>query len=127
MSVALFFVTHEGIASTLLTVAADILQKSPDNVAFIEIKMDASVSSAIHEGCLSIDNLDTENGLIIITDIYGSTPSNIAQALADKFHSHFISGVNLPMLIRLLNYRKNDLDSLTQKALKGGIDGIQKH
>jgi len=126
-NVALYLVTHEGIASSLLKIASDILKKPLNNISYIEIKMDAHVEDSIATACTAIEQLNTQNGLIICTDFYGSTPSNIAQKLSDHFHSHFISGINLPMLVRLLNYRNKDIDTLTEKALDGGRLGIQQH
>lgn len=126
-TVALYFVTHTGIASPLLKIASDILNKPLDNIAHIEIEMDANVAQSIINASSSIEKLDTQKGLLICTDLYGSTPSNIAQKLTDRFSGNFISGLNLPMLLRLLNYRHHDISSLTEKALDGGRLGIQQH
>ena len=73
-----------------------------------------------------IKELDITDGIIFITDIYGSTPSNIAQTLADRYDSTLISGINLPMMIRLLNYRSEPETSLIDKAVDGGQKGIQE-
>jgi len=126
-NVALYFITHEGIASPLLKIAGDILKKTLDNTAYIEIKMDANIEQSIANASTAIEQLDKQKGLLICTDLYGSTPSNIAQKLSDHFPSNFISGINLPMLLRLFNYQHNDLSSLTEKALDGGRRGIQQH
>ena len=125
-NVALYLVTHEGIASSLLKIACDILKKPLDNISYIEIEMDAHVEKSIATASIDIEQLDRQHGLIICTDFYGSTPSNIAQKLSDHFHTHFISGINLPMLVRLLNYRDDDINTLTEKALDGGRLGIQQ-
>lgn len=126
MSTALFFITHPGIASSLLEVAEAIVKSSSNNLAYQEVPMDAP----IEEMADSIENkmaeLDTGNGIIFITDIYGSTPSNIAQLLADKYDSTLISGVNLPMVIRLLNYRREPEPTLIDKAIDGGVTGINQ-
>ncbi len=127
MTVALYLVTHEGIASPMLKIATAILNKAQQNIATIEIKMDADVAQSTQLASHAIEKLDTRDGLIIITDIYGGTPSNIASQLSDKFHSQFISGLNLPMLIRLLNYRNEALAPLMKKALDGAHDGISQH
>jgi PTS system ascorbate-specific IIA component len=63
--------------------------------------------------------------VLILTDAFGSTPSNIAHRIAQRSRANVISGVNLPMLIRIFNYCSDSLDSLTQKAAEGGIRGIQ--
>jgi len=128
MSVALYFVTHEGISSRMLQVACSIIQQQiVDNLDHTEIPMDANVETCTHQAIKDISQLDTNTGLIIITDIYGSTPSNIAQTLVETFHASLISGLNLPMLLRLLNYRNEKLPILINKAIEGGKDGIQQY
>lgn len=125
MSVALFFITHEGIASSLLAIGEAIIQKTNNNISYFEIPMDANNRLMIEGIEKKLDQLDIEDGVLFITDIYGSTPSNIAQQMADKHHTDLISGVNLPMIIRLLNYRDENAGSLIQKALDGAKKGIQ--
>ncbi len=125
MSVALFFITHEGIASQLINIGEAILQKTNNNLSYLEIPMDADTNAMLEDIDNRLEQLDTTQGLLIITDIYGSTPSNVAQKTADKHHADLISGVNLPMIIRLLNYRDEGVTTLLQKALDGARKGIQ--
>jgi len=125
MSTALFFITHEGIASSLIAIAEMIVQKTSSNLSCLEVSMDADLNlmdKAIDD---RLDQLDTKEGLLFITDIYGGTPSNIAQKTANKYHANLISGVNLPMIVRLLNYRNETAKSLIQKALDGAKQSIQ--
>ena len=126
MRTALFLITHPGIASNLLKVAEAIIKKTSNNVALQEVPMDALPDAMEEEIESKIAELDTADGIIFITDIYGSTPSNIAQTLADRYGSTLISGVNLPMMIRLLNYRSEPETSLIDKAVDGGQKGIQE-
>ena len=125
MSVALFFITHEGIASNLLTTGEAITQKPNKNLSFIEVPMDASIDKIIVNAEKKLKLLATQKGLIFVTDIYGSTPSNIAQQLATEHNAQLLSGVNLPMVIRLLNYRDISAKNLLHKALDGARQGIQ--
>jgi len=125
MSVALFFISHEGIASHLISIGEAILQKTSNNLCYLEIPMDADINTMLEKSDSKLEQLDTTQGLLVITDIYGSTPSNIAQQVADKYHADLISGVNLPMVIRLLNYREENTATLLQKALDGARNGIQ--
>ncbi|NOQ87930.1 MAG: hypothetical protein GQ550_03320 [Gammaproteobacteria bacterium] len=125
MSVALFFITHEGIASNLITIGEAIIQNTNNNLSYFEIPMDANNNIIIEGIEKKLEQLDIEEGVLFITDIYGSTPSNIAQKMADKHHADLISGVNLPMIIRLLNYRNKTVEPLIQKALDGAKKGIQ--
>lgn len=125
MNTALFFITHEGIASKLINIAEAIIQKTNNNLAYFEIPMDANIK-LMHEAIEhNLAQLDSRNGLLIITDIYGGTPSNIAQQIANKYQADLISGLNLPMIIRLLNYREDSMASLIKMALDGAKQGIQ--
>lgn len=126
MKTALFLITHPGIASNLLEVAESIIKKTSKNLALQEVPMDAQPEAMTEEIENKIKALDTTDGIIFITDIYGSTPSNIAQTIADRYNSTLISGINLPMMIRLLNYRSEEETTLIDKAVDGGQKGIQE-
>jgi PTS system ascorbate-specific IIA component len=125
MSVALFLITHEGIASNLIAVAEAVIKRESQNLSYTEVPMDADPALISEDIDQRIAKLDTRQGILFLTDIYGSSPSNIAMRLAEKHHAHMISGVNLPMIIRLLNYRDDIEDSLIEKAVNGAIKGIQ--
>lgn len=71
-----------------------------------------------------VARLDSGDGVLVLTDMYGSTPSNIASSLADGDRVKVISGVNLPMLVRVMNYPELSLADLAVKAETGGRDGI---
>lgn len=125
MSIALFFITHEGIASNLLNMGESIIRKPNNNLSFIEVPMDADFDTMFNSIQSKLNKLNLNRGILFITDIYGGTPSNIAQLLATSYDANLISGVNLPMIIRLLNYRNETEQVLIQKALDGAHKGIQ--
>ena len=125
MSTALFFITHEGIADSMLTIGEAIIQKPNENLSYVEIPMDADTESIAQDIEHRLTQLKLDDGLLFITDIYGSTPSNVAQKIAGRYSADLISGVNLPMVIRLLNYRNKDKQTLIKKALTGAKHGIQ--
>jgi PTS system ascorbate-specific IIA component len=70
--------------------------------------------------------LDQGQGVLVLTDIYGATPSNIAARLLKPGRVEGISGVNLPMLIRALTYRDEPLEALIVKALSGASEGVKR-
>jgi len=125
MSVALFFITHEGIASNLLRISETIVRKPNGNLSHFEILLDAPIDKTIDAIEYKLKQLTIDDGIIFFTDIYGSTPGNIAQRLATKYKADLISGVNLPMIIRMLNYRDEPEPKLLQRALEGAHHGIQ--
>jgi len=125
MSVALLFITHEGIASSLLNIGKAIIQSPINNLSSIEVPMDADTESVAQDIESKLAQLSRDDGVLFITDIFGSTPSNVAQKIAGKYEADLISGVNLPMVIRLLNYRNENKQTLIQKALTCAKQGIQ--
>jgi len=125
MSIALFFITHEGIASSMLTIAEAIIQKPNDNLSYKEIPMDADIDIMQENIEDKLKQLNLNEGVLFISDLYGSTPGNIAQQTAKKHNAQLICGVNLPMVIRLLNYRNECKQTIVKKALDGALKGIQ--
>jgi PTS system ascorbate-specific IIA component len=124
MNTALFFITHDGIASSLLHIGESIIGRPMSNLAYHEVAMDSSVLEAMKSIEKKLQTLDLSDNLIFITDIIGATPSNIAQQLAAKYDAKLVSGVNLPMVIRLLNYRDADIQELLSKAIDGARDSV---
>lgn len=70
--------------------------------------------------------VDRGAGVLVLTDIYGATPSNVAARLLKPGHVEGIAGVNLPMLIRALTYREEPLATVVAKALSGGTEGVTR-
>lgn len=62
--------------------------------------------------------------ILIFTDLFGATPSNIAAQLADGVHTKLVAGINLPMLLRAVSYRHESLDAVLSRAITGGIQGV---
>lgn len=128
MSVAILLITHEHIASKLLSTAHDILNKNIDNIETVEIPMDAPTETITTDVEKQLSNLKTDDGLLVLTDLVGSTPFNVAMLIkAEKKNAVLVSGINLPMLLKLFNYRKLPLKELAEKAVIGGQSGIDIH
>lgn len=124
MSVGILLITHENIASSLLETAGKMLDTCPLTVHTVEVPLDAPLDDITFQAADYLNNLDTGNGVLILTDIYGSTPSNIAKQFCGTFNCKLIAGLNLPMLVRILNYPDLNMESLALKAVSGGHDGI---
>jgi len=129
MSVGLLIITHNGIGSSLLKTAISIIGQNPLEVEIISVPLNCNPQRQNDKALKLASNLDSGDGVLILTDLYGSTPSNIAHAVnaartVNNEKSMIISGVNLPMLVRILNYPNLDLKSMTQKALSGGQQGV---
>ncbi|NOY67602.1 MAG: PTS fructose transporter subunit IIA [Gammaproteobacteria bacterium] len=124
MSVGLLIITHNNIGQQLLETVTAMLGTCPLKTDHYAIHNDCNLEDARTEASSRIANLDSGDGVIILTDMYGSTPSNVANHLSKEYNIRVISGVNLPMLIRVLNYPRLNLNQLAEKARSGGKDGI---
>ena len=126
MNVALFIITHEGIANNLLRTALSIINDQPENINCFEIPMDAPVEEIKHDIQNTIEQLDKNKEILFLTDIYGGTPSNIASSFINGQRIRLISGLNLAMIIKAINYRDLPLSELVEKIIEGGRQSIMQ-
>lgn len=124
MSVGLLLITHGQIGRALLDAATTMLEVCPLAVEIISVGRDCDPEPTLRTARGHLTGLDQGQGVLVMTDIYGSTPSNIANRLLDDDKVAVVSGINLPMLIRVLNYPRLSLDELIEKAISGGRDGV---
>lgn len=124
MSVSLLIITHDGIGAALLGTATFMLNDCPLQTRLLTASRDCDPDELIADAMEEIATLDAGDGVLVLTDLYGATPSNIAQKLPDQANICAVSGLNLSMLIRVLNYPDLDLKQLAERAVSGGKDGI---
>lgn len=126
MSVGLLLITHGNIGDDLAETARTMLgtPSLPLPVAQLAVAPSANPDRLFDDARTLCERLDRGDGVLVITDMFGSTPSNIACRLQELPHVRILAGLNLPMLIRVLNYADLDLEALTEKALSGGHDGV---
>jgi len=123
MSVALLLVTHGDVGKYIHDAAVSIIGSSPLRVQFISVTTQSQPDAMIQTAQELVSTLDTGDGVLILTDMYGSTPSNIACSLQHQ-NVEVVAGLNLPMLVRILNYPNLSLHRLTDKAVSGGKEGV---
>lgn len=124
MNVALLIVAHAPLGQAVLDAAVGTLGRNPIRTAVLDVVRDSEPDLAVIEAQRLVEELNQGDGVLVLTDIYGSTPSNIACTLLKHENIRIVTGLNLPMLIRVMNYSDLDLASLTEKAASGGHDGI---
>jgi PTS system ascorbate-specific IIA component len=122
MSVALLLITHNRIGDELLDTATRMLGRCPLPAAALAVSDDPQALGA--EALRRARGLDEGAGVLVLTDLYGSTPANIAAALGEEPNVRVLSGVNLPMLVRILNYHELGLVELAEKGLSGAHAGV---
>lgn len=125
MSIGILLITHSGVGSALLATASRLINACPIKIKCLDVPLDANTATLIKQADTMLTELDDGEGVLILTDLYGATPSNLASGLGKTGQVTVVSGVNLSMLMRVFNYFTEDLESLTQKAAEGGIRGIQ--
>jgi len=124
MTVGILIVSHEQVGNALVEAATITLGFCPLEVIVQSIHRDCEPERQISDAQRNIEQLNAGDGVLVITDIFGSTPSNIACAMKKTTHVEVVSGANLPMLIRIFNYPRLNLQELVEKAISGGREGI---
>ncbi len=124
MSVGILLITHEGIGSALVGVAMRLLHKLPLPCEAFEVPFDGDPATLLPQASAALRRVDQGQGVLVLTDLYGATPSNLAARLARLGTPvRRVSAVSLPMLMRVLNYAELDLDELPAVAAAGARNG----
>lgn len=125
MAVGILLVTHPGIGSALLEVARRLLGTLPLHVEVLEVAFDADAEALLPLASASLRRADAGDGVLLMTDLYGASPSNIAGRLARLGTPvRRVSALNLPMLLRVMNYAELGLDELPAVAATGARNGV---
>lgn len=122
--VGVLLITHDPLGHVLRATADAILGHCPLPLEVLTVPLDADPDLTAAEAHRLATALDKGAGVLVLTDLYGSTPGNIACRLLEWEQIRVVSGVNLPMLLKVCNYHTLDLDQLADKAASGGRDGI---
>ena len=122
--IGLLIVAHGAFGESLIHCASHVLGKRPLYVRQLGVTIHDDPEAILPMAEDLIRFLDQGQGVLVFTDIYGATPSNIAARILQPGRVEGIAGVNLPMLIRALTYREEPLDVLIGKALSGGAEGV---
>jgi PTS system ascorbate-specific IIA component len=126
MGVGVLIISHDGIGPALLGTATLMLNECPLQTKLLTVSRDCDPDQLMEDAVEQIKNLNAGEGVLILTDLFGSTPCNIAQKLTSQKQVEVVSGLNLSMLIRVFNYPQLTLLELSEKAVSGGKDGIAK-
>ena len=125
MSVGILLLTHTGLGTALVEAARSVVGALPLPVEAVEFGNGDAVDPFAHRAAKAMRDLDRGDGVLILSDLYGSTPSNVAARLvAQGTTVRRVSGLNLPMLLRVLNYADQPLDDLALTAASGARGGV---
>ena len=125
MSVGVLLITHPGVGSSMLHIATRIIGSPTLPVKCLEVPPDAPTEAVCERARSMLKVLNRGTGVLVLTDIFGATPHNIAKQVAcSGKRTTVLSGLNLPMLVRVFYYPNDSLDTLASKAAEGGTRGI---
>lgn len=121
--VGLLIITHNNVGGALFDAALSVLGSCPLPYEILPVAQNCDPEKRLKKAQKYLETLNQDDGVLVVTDMYGSTPSNIATKLAAD-NVTIITGLNLPMLLRIMNYPNLPLDKLADKAVSGGQTGV---
>jgi PTS system ascorbate-specific IIA component len=119
----ILLITHGSLGEALLANAAHVLGGMQPNAVAMNIQPGDRANDRLAEARSIVKAIDSGAGVLVLTDIFGATPANIAGCLLTSAQVEGLAGVSLPMLVKALAYRHLQLAELTARALEGGIQG----
>ena len=126
MAVGILLITHPAIGSALVDVATRLLRQLPLKTEAFELGFDVDPDTALPLVSAALRRVDSGDGVLILTDLYGASPSNLAAKVARLgTPARRVSSLNLPMLLRVMNYADLPLDELPAVAAAGARNGVR--
>ena len=118
--IGILLVAHNGLGDSLVDCVRHVMGGAPPNLKVLSVQADDDPQHKEDEGRALIAQLDTGDGVLLLADVFGATPCNIARRLYQPGRVEGLAGVNLPMLLRAVCYSTRPLAEVTQKALESG-------
>ncbi len=125
MAIGILLITHEGVGSALLAVASRLLRTLPLKTEALDVPFDGDPDALLPLASAALRRVDGGQGVLVLTDLYGATPSNVAAKVARLGTPvRRVSALSLPMLLRVMNYAELELDELPAVASAGARNGV---
>lgn len=125
MSTRILLIAHAPLATALRDCALHVFPDCASELIAIDVPAHEDPEDTLKSAQQLLGTSFRED-ILVLTDVFGATPANVAKRLVEGFQSRLIAGVNLPMLLRTVCYRHEALDLLTQRALSGGAQGVMQ-
>ena len=119
----ILIIAHAPLASAMRQCALHVFPDCGHDLAALDVQPNMPPEETQAQARILLEQLDSEHTLLL-TDLFGATPCNVAQRLSDGVHSRLVAGLNLPMLLRALSYRREPLEQLVQRVVSGGTQGV---
>ncbi|MCL7713308.1 PTS sugar transporter subunit IIA [Stenotrophomonas mori] len=124
MTCGILLVTHPGVGTSLLEVATHLLRQLPLKAEAFDVPFDADLEALLPQASAALRRVEGDGGVLVLTDLYGASPSNLAARLAHLGTPvRRVSALSLPMLLRVMNYPEQGLEQLPATAAAGARNG----
>lgn len=125
MNNGIFIIAHAPLASALRQCVLHVFPDAAASIAVFDVQPNIPLDETLAAARKTLARLNHPQTLVL-SDLFGATPCNVAQKLVDGLNSRLVTGVNLPMLLRTVTYRNEPLDALVACALAGGTQGVMQ-
>lgn len=122
--IGILLITHGSYGETLVQNVCHVLNRRPVQIAQFGVAAQDDPLDVLPQARRLLEAVDSGEGVLVLTDIFGATPANLALKLLVPGRIEGVAGVNLPMLLRALTYREKGMEMMLQKAISGGRDGV---
>src|SRR3954466_11197180 len=122
--IGILLIAHGTLGESLIHCASHVINRRPPRLKQLGVTAQDDPLLLLPQARALVKELDDGSGVLILSDMYGGSPSNIAAKLLIPGRIEGVAGVNLPMLIRALTYREKPLATLLTKAVSGGCEGV---
>ena len=122
--IGILLITHGTFGESLIQNVCHVLNKRPPLIGQFGVAAQDDPLDILPMAKLLLGEVDGGAGVLIMTDILGATPANLALKLLEPGRVEGIAGVNLPMLLRVITYRERSMDVLVKKAVAGACEGV---
>jgi PTS system ascorbate-specific IIA component len=124
MTIGVLIVSHGQLGQAMLDISVKTLSVCPLATKVLDVSFECDPDNLADKAQKMVEELDSGDGVLILTDLCGATPSNIACRLVRHNHVMVVAGLNMPMLMRILNYPELSLEEMAERAMDGGRQGI---
>ena len=121
----IFIIAHAPLATALRQCVLHVFPDSAASVVSLDVQANMPPEETLAQARIMLEQLGSPDTLVLV-DVFGATPCNVAQKLVDGVHTKLITGVNLPMLLRTVSYLHESMEALVARALVGATQGVMQ-
>ena len=122
--IGILIIAHDSLGESLVRAVTHVLGSRPPQFEVLSVAATDDPLQLLPAARELAARLDDGSGVLVFSDIFGATPSNLAVKLLKAGRVEGVAGVNLPMLVRAFTYRNRGLDTMVKKAISGGCEGV---